>query len=554
VTEDFQPLPNLALGSMPNATWQLAARRFGPLAPFARQDHVGTDNVELAASELGLSTRHVWTLIAKLREGEGVVTDLVPGQSDGGRGKSRLPDAIEDIMAQVIDSEFRRRQKPSASAAFEVLQLRCLEHQIPAPSESTFRRRIAARSPASLTLSREGVDAVRKLKPSGTAFKVSRPLEQIQIDHTWMNVVVVDELHRQAVGRPYFTLAIDVYSRAILGFVITLEPPSALSVGLCLTQVVSDKRDVVQRIGGEVDWPMAGIPLSILMDNAKEFHSEALRRGAEQYGIELKYRRLWKVEDGAVVERGVKTANDPTHGLPGTTFANIVDRGSYNSEETAALTVSELQRWFLLKVSQYHERIHSGVGESPRYRWQEAVGRSIVPRVVSNPKAFLIEFLPVERRRLTRSGLQLDYIEYYADSLRPLVERAKSLDRLIIRRNPTNLSRIWVLDPLSNHYLEVPYKNLERPPISLHEHRLAIRRLKESARSHVDEDHIFRMIREMRELVDAAKKSTKSARRQQARRPPQIDAKLTLAAPHVAALPAPEGEERIQRFAQIEEW
>jgi len=43
--------------------------------------------------------------------------------------------------------------------------------------------------------------------------KASKILEQLQIDHTGIDLIVVDERERQPIGRPCLTVAIDVYSR-----------------------------------------------------------------------------------------------------------------------------------------------------------------------------------------------------------------------------------------------------------------------------------------------------------------------------------------------------
>jgi putative transposase len=49
------------------------------------------------------------------------------------------------------------------------------------------------------------------------------PLERVQIDHTLVDVIMVDEGDRLPIGRPWLTLAIDVASRAVLGFLVSLE-------------------------------------------------------------------------------------------------------------------------------------------------------------------------------------------------------------------------------------------------------------------------------------------------------------------------------------------
>lgn len=76
-------------------------------------------------------------------------------------------------------------------------------------------------------------------------------------------------------GRPYLTVGIEEFSRAIVGMVITLEPPSATSVGLCLAHMVTDKRLWLQELGVAAPWPMSGKPHALYLDNAKEFKSEA---------------------------------------------------------------------------------------------------------------------------------------------------------------------------------------------------------------------------------------------------------------------------------------
>src|SRR5215469_17496310 len=59
---------------------------------------------------------------------------------------------------------------------------------------------------------------VRALAADHGLTAVSRPLEVVQIDHTEIDIIVVDELTRTPLpGRPWLTLAIDVFSRVVTG-------------------------------------------------------------------------------------------------------------------------------------------------------------------------------------------------------------------------------------------------------------------------------------------------------------------------------------------------
>lgn len=95
---------------------------------------------------------------------------------------------------------------------------------------------------------------------------------------------MVYERYRRPIGRPYVTAGTDVLSRSVCGLVVTLEAPSALSVGLCLAHMASDKRAVLERLGLQTEWPMSGKPRKIFVDNAAEFHCKALRRAASSTG------------------------------------------------------------------------------------------------------------------------------------------------------------------------------------------------------------------------------------------------------------------------------
>jgi putative transposase len=83
--------------------------------------------------------------------------------------------------------------------------------------------------------------------------------------------------------------------------------------------------------------------------------------------------------------------------------------------------------------------------------------------------------------------------------------------------DPRDLSRIYLLAP-DGQYYDVAYRDLRRPPITLWEHHLALKRLREDGRAHVDEAAIFRAVESMRVIAQDASRESKVARRQRERR------------------------------------
>ncbi len=506
---------------LPEAAWTEAQRRTAVIGPLAARDSVCAAAARDAGPALGLSERTVYALVRRWRQSGGLAASLAPRSSPGGRGKGRLPAAIERIVAEAIRDEFLTRQRKRVESVVRAVRDRCRLAGTTPPAANTVRARVRRVRADLAARAREGAGsaAARRLTPAaGRTPSAERPMAVLQIDHTLVDLVVVDETWRKPVGRPWLTLAIDVHSRCIAGLHLSFEAPSATVAGLCLAHAALDKTAYLRGIGVEADWACQGRPGEAFVDNGPEFHSDAFGRGCGQYGITLRHRPPGAPHWGGIIERVVGTAMAMVHELPGTTFSNPAERGEYDSDKAACLTLAELERWLVLAVTgPYHNTVHGGVGEPPLARWRAGVAEHGPPPAVADGRAFLVDFLPVLRRRVTREGIVCDHIAYYNAALRPLVTCRDRLGPVLVRRDPRDLSRVWVLDPDDGSYVEVACSHQERPAISLHEHRLAVAHLRALGRAQVDEDAIFRAVQRQREIVQKAAEQTRSARRQAAR-------------------------------------
>ena len=166
------------------------------------------------------------------------------------------------------------------------------------------------------------------------------------------------------------------------------------------------------------------------------------------------------------------------------------------------------------------------------------------------------EFLPVLRRTLQRDGITIDHLTYFSSALRVWITAHNRAGPLLVRRDPRDLSRVFVLDPLDDGYLEVPTRDLSRPAISLWEHRLARRRLRARHHAAVDEAALFAAVEEMRAAEREATHLTRSARRDRARRQAaRIDPAVSSpAATTVSSEPAGSSDEAPSPFDDVEQW
>lgn len=466
------------------------------------------------------------------------------------------------MINAAIDDYYLTPQRPSVSALVIEIRRRCRVLSFPAPGRKAVRLRLARRPAPQITAKRAGRKAAHdRFGAAAGALDAPWPLSLVQIDHTLVDVIVVDSITREPIQRPWLTLAIDVHSRCVAGFHLSLEPPSATSVALCIAQAALSKASWLMAHNIEGEWPVQGVPERLHLDNAKEFHSEALRRGCDQYGIAVDYRPVRTPHYGGHIERLIGTMMGKVHLLPGTTFSDVRAKGDLDPSKSAAMTLDEVERWLAHAiVGLYHRDLHRGIGTTPLAAWErgligsgDTLGRGTTTPVL-DPRRFLIDFLPIEHRLVRRQGVFLHSISYWSDVLRTLIgEREK----MIVRYDPRDLSRIHLLAPDGTYY-DLAYADLRRPPISLWEHRLALKRLRDEGRSEIDEEAIFAAIEAMRGIAARAVVETKTIRRQRERRLRAAEAAAQRPEPVAqpkfkppAFEPLPENE---RLFANVEEW
>jgi putative transposase len=359
------------------AGWGVALHRESVIRPLAEHPRLSSESIAEAANQLGLSRSILYKLLQRYRR-RPQTSSLLPWKRGRKRDESLLGDEREALLSVCIDEFYLRPERPSLAALHLEVRRRFAQQTLAVPNYRTVRRRAEAVDAHTKIRRRDGAKKARELGPlSVSSLQPQRALEVVQIDHTLVDAIVVHRESRQPIGRPWLTLAVDVKTRMITGFHVSLWPPSALSVCLALTHAVLSKTSwLADRELQTLDWPASGLPQVLHVDNAQEFHSEALVRGCQEYGIHLDHRPAGQPHFGGHIERLIGTMMGAVHLLPGTTFSDVKQKGCYPSEARAILTISELERWLALQIAGvYHLSLHSSLGTTPLAAWQEAMGR-----------------------------------------------------------------------------------------------------------------------------------------------------------------------------------
>lgn len=505
--------------------WQVAQDRAARLAPLLGDPPASRKQVELVAADLGVHVSTLYRWATKLKA-SGRIADLAPTAPEGGRGKIRIDPLANEIVREVIDQKYLTKQRPLVSQLMRDIDARCRRAGISPPHPNTVRRRVQALSERMVVerrLGRKAADDHFMSRP-GHFPGADYPGAYWQIDHTPLDIVIVDDVHRRHIGRPWLTVAIDVYSRCVAGFYLSLDPPNEVSVGMCLVHAILPKEGWLAAIGAQASWPMWGRPQAVHADNAKEFRGSMISRAAEQYRFRMEWRKVKTPNWGGHIERLLGTFNKEVHTLPGTTFSNTQARGTYAPHKEAVLTFAELELYLAEYIcGVYHQKTHSAIGRPPIRRYEFGLlgdgttpGRGLPPPV-SDPKRLRLDFMPLIERSVQRYGLQIDGINYYHPVLDPWV-RAKGADgkglrRFIIRRDPRDISAVFFLDPATDRYQTIAYRQIDWPSISLWELREVKSQLKREGQAEADEDIIFETYTRLNQLVEQAQTHTVKARK-----------------------------------------
>ena len=523
IVQDKTPLESYS-----EKDWKEAQRRFEVIKPLLTADRTKKQVVNRAEEfKESYITLYRWI---KRYLSTGTTSSLVPSFKErGGKGKTRLDEESEKIIKSYIDNEYLTKQKLPASKVIENIKIYFKQTGKIAPSDNTIRNRIKAENPARIFRLRRGKsEFLSKSHPVQKSFNADFPLEIVQIDHTPLDIIVVDEIMRKPIGRPYITIAFDIFSRMVYGFYVTLQAPSFFSVGQALYMGIMPKNNYLESLGVEGNWNIYGIPksMTIHLDNASEFRGEALRRFCQEFNIGIDFRPRGAPYYGGHIERIVKTMNMRIHTLSGTTFSNPKERGEYDSEAKAVFTLKELEKWiaeFIVNV--YHKSIHSEIGITPEKKYEtgilgdEKTAGTGLPDMIDREESerIRISLLPFTERTIQKDGISFENIKYYHDVLRKYIRiednNGKKRKTFVVRFDQRDISKIYFYEPELKIYFPIPYRNMGNPCVSIWDIREAKRYLKKEGLKDYDENRLFQALKKLKQIEAESFEKTKTVRR-----------------------------------------
>ena len=428
------------------------------------------------AKELQDSKPPSWRTVARWNEAyisNGQTTKaLFTDYMKQGNHTQRLPEEVEGYIQEAIET-YKTKEKITIQEAWNNLdgfiakankanKEKEVEEILQTPSYEIFRQRIKTESPYEIMKAREGKrKADIEFTPIGMSLKLERVLQRVEVDHTKLDVFVVDDENYLPLGRPWLTSSIDALTRSIPGIHIGFHPPSFLSLMKLLKSIIIPKDSIQERYPNIKNrWICSGVPELFVFDNGKEFWSKDLEIVLAELNIQTQYNPVQKPWLKGKIERLYGTINKQLLvDLPGKTFCNILERGDYDPEKNAVITFSTfleiLYHWI---VDVYQQQPVAKGTIIPDIAWKDNI-LDFPPRHV-DPKRLDIILGRTKYSKLRRGGVQYSNLRYDSNDLASI--RGKMGNGLVMYKvDPDDLGCIHVFNEFERSYLKVPAVDFE---------------------------------------------------------------------------------------------
>jgi len=438
-----------------------AVRLTALLLPFVDR-RITAEDLATLKRETKLGKTRIYECLEELRASP-CPAALVRNRSGFPKGRSRLSSPVEAIVAREIHRASRKPGARTIQSIFEQIELRCVEAGLSPPSIQTVRARIAIQRQELLHRRRRGKRrAIEETRPLPGTMRRGLPLDLEEIDHSPLDIILVDSQDREPIGRAQMTLVMDAGISGFMGFHLGIDPPSLLTTALAFTHAVLPKEQwLIDHDLPADSWPLYGLPKNVRTDRAAEFKSIQFTDSCKAWGIEPHLRK--KKEDGGIIERGIEKIQACAALEDGATGSDPKKRrGEPDPSRYAHMTIKEAESWLAREITQhFHYTRNDELGMSANQAWRAAhsVGDELrLPPIVANQKAFLLSFLPWEMRLITHEGVRLFKEKYYSNELLPFVGNKTKYK---VHYDPRRLGRIYI--EVGQTIITVPYADPSKP-------------------------------------------------------------------------------------------
>lgn len=375
----------------------------------------------------------------------------------------------DEFVEQQIDDKYAVDTRPSKAGAYQDYQIALLQQNkmrvetglppLRQLAERTFYARIYARPQKELMEAREGYEAARRhFHMIKGHLPAEHALDVAEIDHTPMNLYVIDDLAYLPLGRPWLTAIKDRYSGVLLGFYVSFQATGLDSIFGAIKHSLSSHH-LAYELWPDLEnpWPAFGRGHYYASDRGADFLSPRYRSAIVALGAMYDYceRRTPWLKGG--IERFFFTLEQTFFEvMPGRTFANLGVRGDYKPEKDAVVRFSTLVYLLHKWAADYHNVLPNKRKQArPLNLWNESIGVAPPPYPASVDQLNII-LGKHYTGKLSQEGIRHDWLTYADDQLSELMDLVGPGVPVDYVVSSEDIGTIYVLDPRTRRHLCIP--------------------------------------------------------------------------------------------------
>lgn len=330
---------------------------------------------------------------------------------------------IKEELRIIIEGFALTKPQPSIAVIYRKVSELTNRNNWNSPSYKTVYNIVKNLNPALITLAQEGSKAYRDKYDLLYNRKSTYPNEIWQADHSLLDIWLVDDTEKHR--RPWLTIIIDDYSRAIAGYFLTFQNPCVQNTSLALRQAIWYKTDP--------KWHVFGIPDTFYTDHGSDFTSLHLEQVSADIKMKLVFSLPGVPRGRGIIERFFETVNQ----LFLCHLQGYMPKGKY-PEKTPTMKIDELD--LLIKeflIENYNFRVHSETKVPPQELWEKD---SFIPRLPDSLEQLdLLLLNEAKSRKVHPDGIHFHNFKYIDPTLAAYVGQ-----EVIIRYDPRDIAEIRV--------------------------------------------------------------------------------------------------------------
>lgn len=414
---------------------------------------------------------------------EATLLDMMSRSGQGARKSSLEPEVI-DILEEKVDWFYEnsgrrivdvRAEVRSAIKAANVRRASENLKPLDVPGKETIRRHVHAAMCRDNFARKWGEKAAKsRWDGAGKGVSATKILAIGMMDDTVLDTVTVLDIDRGFVaGRPWLCVVMDVFSRCVLGWLVSYEPPTVNTAAECLRRANRPKLirpdlharyPVLAKINGRLD--------RLICDNGKNYASAQFQDILLDCGTTLQFTAVGSPTQKAIIERFFYTLKTwLLQKLPGYTHdIALIREFNLDPEKEAILTISELHLLIQEFVNSYHLQVHSGINMQPASKWEASMqthGRDVI---ADERKLAILTGHVRRNRRLYRGAIRLLGLTFRdtvisarlnddlvgAEPHRKRVSSGAAVATVKYKFNPSDLGEIYVWNHVSGEWVTLP--------------------------------------------------------------------------------------------------